>query len=266
MINKTCPKCGKQFEGRANKLYCSHNCKMSAFYEMNGKNELTVNQLSVNDSEIHKEPPPTPKPLTVSKMKTVTEMVTVPVQFTIPEKEMLEEQAEECDTVLPKFIRIRSLMDETDTMSMQQMITEQRDQLEDLRVKLSFFQGQPKKTETVKRLTDKSVNGLLIKLNNKELDFLTELYIESQCADSNIDEEDIENWQGEDELYLHDEREEIEQEEIENPGSLLARLQDDLITTFIFDAMQTLNEYYKKKNINKKTITFYRDYQRLSEE
>src|ERR1035437_9300532 len=127
MINKTCPQCGSQFEGRANKLYCSHNCKMSAFYEISGKNELTVNQLSVNDSERHKEPQPAPKPLTVSKMKTVTEMVTVPVQFTIPEKEMLEDQAEECDTVLPKFIRIRSLMDETDIMSMQQIIAEQRD-------------------------------------------------------------------------------------------------------------------------------------------
>jgi hypothetical protein len=239
---------------------------MSAFYEISGKNELTVNQLSVNDSERHKEPQPAPKPLTVSKMKTVTEMVTVPVQFTVSEKEMLQEQAKECDTVLPKFIRIRSLMDETDTMSMQQIIAEQREQLEDLRVKLSFFQGQPKKMETVKRLTDKSVNGIFLELNNKQLDFLTELYIEAQCANSNIDEEDIENWKGEDELNLHDEREEIEQEEIENQGSLLARLKDDLITTFIFDAMRTLNEYYKKKNINKKTVTIYREYQRLSEE
>ena len=268
MINKTCPQCGKQFEGRANKLYCSHNCKMSAFYEMNGKNELTVNQLSVNDSEIHKERPPEiiPKPLTVSKMKIVTEMVTVPVQFTVPEKEMLENQAEECETVLSKFIRIRSLMDETDTMSMQQNIAEQREQLEELRVKLSFFQGQPRKTETVKPLTDKTVNGFFLELNNKQLNFLTELYIESQCADMNIDEDDIANWTGEDEIDLHDEREEIEQEEIENPGSLLARLKDDLIPTFIFDTMRILNEYYKKKNINKETITFYRDYQRLSEE
>src|ERR1035437_504908 len=179
MINKTCPQCGKQFEGRANKLYCSHNCKMSALYEMNGKNELTVNQLSVNDSEIHKEPPPSPKQLTVSKVKTVTEMVTVPVQFTVPEKEMLEEQAEECDTVLPKFIRIRSLMDETDTMSMQQIITEQREQLENLRVKLSFFQSQPKKMETDKRLTDKSVNGLIIEMNEEQMQFLKEKYMES---------------------------------------------------------------------------------------
>ena len=181
MINKICPQCGKQFEGRANKLYCSHNCKMSAFYEMNGKNELTVNKLSVNDSEIHKEPPPETisKPLTVSKMKTVTEMVTVPVQFTIPEKEMLEEQAEECDTVLPKFIRIRSLMDETDTMSMQQNIAEQREQLEELRVKLSFFQGQPRKTETVKPLTDNSVNGLIIEMNEQQMQFLKEKYLES---------------------------------------------------------------------------------------
>ena len=238
MINKTCPQCGKQFEGRANKLYCSHNCKMSAFYEMNGKNELTVNQLSVNDSDIHKEPPPTPKPLTVSKMKTVTEMVTVPVQFTIPEKEMLEEQAEECDTLLPKFIRIRSLMDETDTMSMQQIIAEQRDQLEDLRVKLSFFQGQPKKTETVKRLTDKSVNGLIIKMTDEQMKFLKEKYLESYDYEDLHVTTTMSNGK-----KTNNEREVIEYEEKDNNMSMMDRIGNYMLIDMIKDIEKRLIEH-----------------------
>lgn len=256
MTTKICPQCGKQFEGRANKLYCSHNCKMSAFYEMNGKNELTVNQLSVNDSESHKELPRMPKSLTVSKVKTVTEMVTVPVQFTNPEIEMLQEQADECETGLPNFIRIRSLMDESDTSSMQQLIAEQKQQLDELRVKLSFFQSQLKKTETVKQLTDKSVNGIFLEMNQKQLEYLTEKYIESQCAELNIDEEDIEEWNGEDELELHDEREEIEKEERKNPGSLLVRIKREFVIAFIFDLQYTLNEYSKSKCFEKPNLIY----------
>jgi hypothetical protein len=211
---------------------------MSAFYEMNGKNELTVNQLSVNDSEIHKEPPPTPKPLTVSKMKTVTEMVTVPVQFTIPEKEMLEEQAEECDTVLPKFIRIRSLMDETDTMSMQQIIAEQRDQLEDLRVKLSFFQGQPKKMETVKRLTDKSVNGLIIKMTDEQMEFLKEKYLESYDYEDLKVTTTMSNGK-----KTNNEREVIEYEEKDNNMSMMDRIGNYMLIDLIRDIEKRLIEH-----------------------
>jgi len=39
---------------------------------------------------------------------------TIPVFFTAAEKENLEKQAQVCETDLPKLIRIRCLMDETD--------------------------------------------------------------------------------------------------------------------------------------------------------
>jgi competence CoiA-like predicted nuclease len=165
-------------------------------------------------------------------MKTVIEMVTVPVQFTVPEKGMLEDQAEECDTVLPKFIRIRSLMDETDTMSMQQIITEQRDQLENLRVKLSFFQEQPKKTETVKPLTDKSVNGLLIKMNEQQLQFLKEKYLKS------YDYED-ENSTSllSDGTVLHNERKVLEYEDKVYPNFIIDGIACDMLIEMI-DAIE----------------------------
>ncbi len=86
MTTKYCPQCGNEFEGRANKLYCSIKCKMAAFYSTDGNarnglpvngfsiekpgQPLTDNKLSVNESE---------KPLTV---KNEPEMETIPVFFT----------------------------------------------------------------------------------------------------------------------------------------------------------------------------------------
>jgi len=171
-------------------------------------------------------------------MKTVSEMVTVPVQFTVPEKEMLQEQAEECETALPKFIRIRSLMDETDTMSMQQIIAEQKQQLEELRVKLSFFQGQPKKTETVKPLTDKSVNGLLIKMNEQQLQFLKEKYLESYDYEDENSTSLLSNG-----TVLHNERKVMEYEDKVYPNFIIDGIACDMLIEMIDEIEKRLKKH-----------------------
>ena len=182
---------GNEFEGRANKLYCSIKCKMAAFYSTDGnaKNGLPVNgfsivkpvqpltnsKLSANESE---------KPLTVQKNRNEPEVVTVSVFFTAAEKEMLEKQAQECETVLSKLIRIRCLMDETDIRTMQQTITKQEQQIEELRIKLGFFQEKGNPSELVKPLTEKSYYVSLVTMNKKQFEFLREKYLESYDYES----------------------------------------------------------------------------------
>jgi hypothetical protein len=131
---------------------------------------LTDNKLSVNQSE---------KPLTVQNNRNEPDMVTVSVFFTAAEKENLEKQAQECETVLPKLIRIRCLMVETDIRMMQQTITKQQQQIEELRIKLAFFQEKGNHSESVNQLTEKSDSVSLVKMNQKQFEFLREKYLES---------------------------------------------------------------------------------------
>jgi len=270
---KQCPQCGMHFEGRANKLYCSHNCKMAAFYgsstNVETVNGLSVDQLSVNGL---KEDLPQ-NPLTVLSTEKVSSMVTVSVYFTNAEKSNLEQQANDCETVLPKLIRIRSLMDETDIWTMQETIEEQKSQIEELRVKLSFFQGQGQKSELVKPSTDLSVNGLLIPMTEKQKEFLKELYIKTQCAQFNVNQEDIDNWEvdedeeDEDLKYppeLNDERVELNQKEKTEPGYLLQQISEELIHTYLFQIVCELNEDAKKKNSKKRHFHLVEDYKKLS--
>jgi hypothetical protein len=186
MTTKYCPQCGNEFEGRANKLYCSIKCKMAAFYstEGNARNGLPVNGFSIEkpieaftDNKLSLNE--TEKPLTVQKNRNEPEMVTISVFFTAAEKENLEKQAQECETVLSKLIRIRCLMDETDIRLMQQTITKQEQQIEELRIKLGFFQEKGNFPESVNLLTEKSANVSLVEMNQKQFEFLRDKYLES---------------------------------------------------------------------------------------
>jgi hypothetical protein len=186
MTTKYCPQCGNEFLGRSNKLYCSIKCKMAAFYNSEGnarnglpvnvlpnekpRETLTVNKLFVNQSE---------KPLAVQNNRNEPEMVTISVFFTAAEKENLEKQAQECETVLSKLIRIRCLMDETDIRTMQKTITKQEQQIEVLRIKLGFFQEKENHSESFIQLTEKSANVCLVEMNQKQFEFLREKYLES---------------------------------------------------------------------------------------
>jgi hypothetical protein len=136
---------------------------------------LTDNKLSVSESE---------KPLTVQNNRNEPEMVTISVFFTAAEKENLEKQAQECETVLSKLIRIRCLMDETDIRMMQQTITEQNQQIVELRIKLGFFQDKANYSEPIKQLTEKSDNVSLVMMNQKQFEFLKEKYLESHDFES----------------------------------------------------------------------------------
>jgi len=154
---------------------------MAAFYSSDGNarngfsNEkpvqiLTENKLSVNQSE---------KPLAFQNNRNEPEMVTVSVFFTADEKENLEKQARECETALSKLIRIRCLMDETDIRTMQQTITKQKQQIDELRIKLSFFKEKRIFSDSVNPLTEKSDLVNLVTMNKKQWPFLKEKYLES---------------------------------------------------------------------------------------
>jgi endogenous inhibitor of DNA gyrase (YacG/DUF329 family) len=222
MTTKTCPQCGKDFEGRANKLYCSLNCKMMAFYSSatGSKNGLTDNNAkSVNhDDEV----------LTDNHDKSETGMVTIPVPFTVSEKEMLECQSEECETGLPNLIRIRCLMDETDIRFMKQTIAEQKQLIEELRIKLGFYQHQGEIPVSVKPLTEKSVDGLLISMNEAQLEFLTDKYLESLDFESDHSEELLP-----DGTHIHNERKSLEYYEDQNPGHILTSMGQGMVIALL---------------------------------
>jgi hypothetical protein len=116
---------------------------------------------------------------TVSRIKNEPEMETIPVFYTIAEKENLEKQAQECETVLSKLIRIRCLMDETDIRIMQQTIKKQEQQIEELRIKLGFFQEKGNHSEPTNQFTEKSGIVNLLKMNQKQWAFLREKYLDS---------------------------------------------------------------------------------------
>lgn len=134
---KTCPQCGDQFEGRSNRLYCSEKCKMNAFY--NGK---TVNQ---TDKTVYETDKPfnaeTDKQLTDFQRKSGEQLIPVTVLLSPEEKIELEQQANNCGVDLPKYIRIRSQMNETDTSKMEEIISRQKKEIEELKVKNSFFKN-----------------------------------------------------------------------------------------------------------------------------
>lgn len=232
MTTKICPQCGSEFEGRTNKLYCSTKCKMAAFYGINTnpKNALAVevstdNGLTVSQSE---------KPLTVSNPG----MVTIPVFFTIQEKELLEKQAGECETVLSNLIRIRCMMDETDIRMMQQTLTEQKQLIEELRVKLSFYQEKDCLPVTNKQLTDKPVNGLLIKMNERQLAFIREKYLESYDFENPNEREGLPNGK-----MTSNHCEALEATEKDNPGFILSSIKFNMIYNFLVDIEERLEEY-----------------------
>jgi hypothetical protein len=196
----------------------------------------------------------------------------------------LSKKAHECETALAKLIRIRSLMYETDIWSMQETIEEQKSQIEELRVKLSFFQEHKKseikpvtKIETVKPLAELSENGLFIPMNDKQKDFLTELYIKSECITFNITQEDIDEWDSKNEdnddnnddefntrPEIHDERIEIYHREKQEPGYLLKRLTESLVSTFIFSSICELNDESKKHNSTQRYYYLREEYEKLA--
>jgi hypothetical protein len=236
MDSKICPQCGNEFEGRANKLYCSTKCKMAAFYGISAisKNALSIepstdNGLTVSQSE---------KPLTLNQNKNNLGMVTIPVSFTIQEKELLEKQAGECETVLSNLIRIRCMMDETDIRMMQQTLTEQKQLIEELRIKLSFYQEKDCLPTSNKQLTDKPINGLLIEMNERQLAFIREKYLESYDFENPNEGERMPNGK-----MTSNHCEALEAFEKETPGFILSSIEFKMLYKLLVDIEERLAEY-----------------------
>jgi len=238
MATKQCPYCGTQFEGRSNKVYCSNKCKMASFYS---ENRSTFNG-SGDDNETL-----TDNSLNIKPTKDNGNMVVIHVPFTMQEKELLEKQAEECETVLPKLIRIRCLMDETDIQEMQQLIGQQKQLIEELRVKLSFYQEGDESVESGKRTTDKPVNGLLVEMNERQLQFITEKYIESY--DFDYDPGCLERLS--DGSFARSERESLEFYERQKPGHILQSIGSMMVYTLFgqIEANLVENCGYDKEDI-----------------
>jgi hypothetical protein len=202
---------------------------VSGFNDVPGSEPLTDNGLSVVQ---------TGKPLNVKPKKEEKGMVVVPVTFSISEKEMLEKQAVECETALPKLIRIRCLMDESDIQEMQQLIDLQRQQVEELRVKLSFYQEREGAVETTKRTTDNPLNGLLIEMNEKQVKFLTEKYLESYDFESTTSSEGLPNG-----TMTSNHCEAMEAQEKVTQGTILLNIKYAMLIHFIGDIESRLKEH-----------------------
>ncbi len=224
MTTKQCPQCGTEFIGRANKVYCSTKCKMDAFY--------SSNENIINRFEDFAE---TDNKALDTKETDKQNMVIVPVPFTIEEKELLEYAAKDCKTVLPKLVRIRSLMDETDIKTFQQTIQEQKQEIEELRIRIGFYQGNANGFETDKRFNK---NGLFIKLSNHQLKFLTEKYLESLDFDSPDSGEFLPDGSS-----TSNEREALEFHEQDKPGYILTRMENAMFCGFISNIEENLMEH-----------------------
>jgi len=245
METKNCPQCGEEFTGRANKLYCSSKCKMDAFNSTNlqVKNGLVTEQLGINGLSSSDE-----KPFTNSQETDKQNMVLVSVPFTIAEKELLDTQAKECKTVLPKLIRIRSLMDETDIREMQQTIEEQRQEIEELRIRNGFYQEQRNGLETdnrfrngletVKRFSEeRSRNGLYVEMTPNQLEFLKQKFLESLDYESDSTE------RLPDGSTTSNERKSLEFHERKKPGQLKQYMEITMFHGFLNCMEEKLIEY-----------------------
>ncbi|MEI6764630.1 MAG: hypothetical protein WCM76_03250 [Bacteroidota bacterium] len=192
MESKKCPQCGKEFEGRANRIYCSLNCKMNAFKGLERENENRygfTETVSENGSEPNKMVFPVKTDsspvknnnlqncdITVSPKKTDNPLETVLVSISKKEKEYLEDQANACGSSLSQFIRIRSQMDETDVFELENTISEQKKELDELKIKLSFYSTR----EIHEGKTDSGVyDSFHFNLNKNQTDFIRKKYLES---------------------------------------------------------------------------------------
>lgn len=117
MESKKCPQCGKEFEGRANKIYCSLTCKMIAFKNAEKRsNNGYETDMPVFKSETDAFCTETNKFQQTSCLTSVPErnenaQETVSIRLSRNEKEYLEEQANACGTSLSHFIRVLTISD-----------------------------------------------------------------------------------------------------------------------------------------------------------
>jgi hypothetical protein len=240
MERKQCLYCGSEFEGRKNKLFCSENCRINAF--RNGKTGektdfSTDNSLNNGlEKRITDDSNGSEKRITVSRNKSVETLIPVTVMLTSGEKESLEQQARDCGVDLSIFIRYRANMNESDTTRLETIIQNQKAELEELKVKLSFYnknKNSPEAKHDQSRSTGdgsgiyiEAGHSLVIKMSEAQKKFLLEKYLDTNDYNSEspfklsngTGTRNAKKWY----------------EDIENvmPGSLESGMVDDMIECF----------------------------------
>lgn len=89
----------------------------------------------------------------------------------------------------------------------------------DYRIKLGFYQRQDEIPVSVKPLTNNPENGLLIRMTKNQLEFLTEKYLESVDFESETSSEILPDGN-----MTSNEREAIEAQEVQYPGTILTNM------------------------------------------
>jgi hypothetical protein len=197
MKSKKCPVCGKVFEGRANRIYCSATCKINA-YKGEGIFSETDSRFSGTVSELFSKPDNSLEQrniinetgnglqnneLSVSNSGYSNQLKTVSVGFIQDEVEQLEKQAKSCGTSLSQFIRIRSQMVETDIFELKDIISKQKVEIEELRIKIGFYNKSD--VQSTKAVSN-PMSGIHICLSKDQMDFLKEKFLESIDYDGDV--------------------------------------------------------------------------------
>jgi hypothetical protein len=171
MTKKTCLQCGEEFEANSNALYCSGKCRTAAHRNGNNK-ELT----EFEDQETEKE---TVSSLPDSNEETSSPLIPVTVMLSPGVKKNLENKAKVCGVELSKYISVRSQMDETDIVGKDRIISKLQDQIEELKIKLSFFKDKDDDKPKQEKI------GLFVEMNRRQMDFLVKEFIDSNDFDDN---------------------------------------------------------------------------------
>lgn len=249
MEKKLCITCGIEFDGRKNRLYCSENCKMKAFYNGNGE-KRTVLQLDepINDNVV--------KPLTNIEMKSVESLNAISILLSPLEKDLLTRQAEDCGVELSKFIRVRALMDETNTSKLEASIEKLQSENDELRIQISFFR-KGNHQEVQKHEVH---SGIFIEMNQKQNDFLEEKWLESLDYEGSSGE-----WELSDGTFSTNQKEIEEDFEIQSPGSIKESIAKEMLEFMFADIEKKLVEHNNYNNDEFKYNPLLEEYDDLSE-
>jgi len=164
MEKRVCQNCGIEFEGNSNALYCSGKCRTAAF--RNGNNNKITGLPDV------KQENETDNDYSVSETTKNKTLIPVTVMLTQKAIENLEAKAESCGVELSKYIAVRSQMDENDNLLNENIINKQKDEIDELNIKLSFYQNGIGNIDIIK-------GGLFIAMTKEQKEFLISEFLES---------------------------------------------------------------------------------------
>ncbi|MEI8205081.1 MAG: hypothetical protein WCH34_18835 [Bacteroidota bacterium] len=224
---KKCLNCGAEFNGRTNRLYCTDKCRIAAFYNKGNVSENIIENENLFNDDTNKQ-------LTNLNSKLIEQLISVEVKYTNTEKNALEEQAKRCGVELSKYIRIRSQMDITDTSRMEDIITKQRSEIDELKVKLNFYQ----QGSSIPKEGNEKHAGLYVKMNEKQKEFLIKRWLESHDHDFSSSTSTLSNGK-----QTSNQAEWLIEEEKQFPGYIVGTMNDEMIVGLLCDIEERLIKY-----------------------